>query len=78
MKLDYYKNIMWQNGHSLLFDANEDEHRKYPSNSQLAGHRKLGAKLSIPELRLHMWTTAIVFAQQKDRGKLFSPKDCWE
>lgn len=48
LKLGYCKNI-WQNGHKLLLDTNEDEHRKYPSKSQLAGHRKLEAKLSIPE-----------------------------
>lgn len=77
LKLGYYKNV-WQNGHKLLFDANEDEHRKHPSSSQLAGHRKLEAKLLIPELRLCMWNTAIVFAQQKDMGKSFSPKDCYE
>lgn len=75
LKLGYYKNI-WQNGHKFLFDANKDEHIKYPSNSQLTRCKKLEAKLSIPELRLYTWSTAIVSVQQKDMRKLFSLKDC--
>ena len=54
-----------RNKHHKSSILQQNKLKKYSSNWQLAGHKKLEVKFKIPDLGLYIWDTAIVSAQQK-------------